>query len=132
MAATSLAAPDVKGFFTEAGVEIVGSTPAEFDAYFREERDRWFVALIWLVAVSLGSRTNLRSSRGAAVETIAHALDERDPAKVLIRLRRRLARREAALADATPGSARHRDAAMDVAGLRVLIAAWESKIEAVT
>ena len=37
----SLAAPDVKGFFTEAGVEIVGSTPAEFDAYFREERDRW-------------------------------------------------------------------------------------------
>ena len=37
----SLAAPDVKGFFTEAGVEIVGSSPAEFDAYFREERDRW-------------------------------------------------------------------------------------------
>ncbi|MES2959985.1 MAG: tripartite tricarboxylate transporter substrate binding protein [Pseudomonadota bacterium] len=37
----SLAAPEVKGFFTEAGVEIVGSTPAEFDAYFREERDRW-------------------------------------------------------------------------------------------
>lgn len=37
----SLAAPDVKGFFTEAGVEIVGSTPAEFDTYFREERDRW-------------------------------------------------------------------------------------------
>jgi tripartite-type tricarboxylate transporter receptor subunit TctC len=37
----SLAAPEVKGFFNEAGVEIVGSTPAEFDAYFREERDRW-------------------------------------------------------------------------------------------
>jgi tripartite-type tricarboxylate transporter receptor subunit TctC len=37
----SLDAPEVKGFFTEAGVEIVGSTPAEFDAYFREERDRW-------------------------------------------------------------------------------------------
>ena len=37
----SLAAPEVKAFFTEAGVEIVGSTPAEFDAYFREERDRW-------------------------------------------------------------------------------------------
>ena len=37
----SLAAPEVKAFFAEAGVEIVGSTPAEFDAYFREERDRW-------------------------------------------------------------------------------------------
>ncbi len=37
----SLAAPEVKGFFNEAGVEIVGSTPAELDAYFREERDRW-------------------------------------------------------------------------------------------
>ena len=37
----SLAAPEVKGFFNEAGVEIVGSTPAEFDAFFREERDRW-------------------------------------------------------------------------------------------
>jgi tripartite-type tricarboxylate transporter receptor subunit TctC len=37
----SLAAPEVKAFFNEAGVEIVGSTPAEFDAYFREERDRW-------------------------------------------------------------------------------------------
>jgi tripartite-type tricarboxylate transporter receptor subunit TctC len=38
---TSLAAPEVRGFFNEAGVEIVGSSPAEFDAYFREERDRW-------------------------------------------------------------------------------------------
>jgi tripartite-type tricarboxylate transporter receptor subunit TctC len=37
----SLAAPEVKAFFNDAGVEIVGSTPAEFDAYFREERDRW-------------------------------------------------------------------------------------------
>jgi len=37
----SFAAPEVKAFFDEAGVEIVGSTPAEFDAYFREERDRW-------------------------------------------------------------------------------------------
>jgi tripartite-type tricarboxylate transporter receptor subunit TctC len=37
----SLAAPEVKGFFNEAGVEIVGSTPTEFDTYFREERDRW-------------------------------------------------------------------------------------------
>ena len=25
----------------EAGIESVGSTPAEMDAYFREERDRW-------------------------------------------------------------------------------------------
>ncbi len=37
----SMAAPEVKTFFTEAGMEIVGSTPAEFDTYFREERDRW-------------------------------------------------------------------------------------------
>ena len=37
----SMAAPEVKAFFTEAGMEIVGSTPAEFDTYFREERDRW-------------------------------------------------------------------------------------------
>ena len=37
----SLAAPEVKAFFDEAGVEIVGSSPAEFDTYFREERDRW-------------------------------------------------------------------------------------------
>ena len=37
----SFAAPEVKAFFNEAGVEIVGSTPAEFDAYFREERERW-------------------------------------------------------------------------------------------
>ncbi|MEO7853756.1 MAG: tripartite tricarboxylate transporter substrate binding protein [Rubrivivax sp.] len=37
----TMAAPEVRGFFTEAGMEIVGSTPAEFDTYFREERDRW-------------------------------------------------------------------------------------------
>lgn len=37
----AMAAPEVKTFFTEAGIEAVGSTPAEFDAYFREERDRW-------------------------------------------------------------------------------------------
>ena len=66
---------------------------------------------------------------GAATELITKALDERDPAKVLVRLRRRLARREAALAESAAGSARHRDAAMDVAGLRVLIAAWEDKLE---
>jgi tripartite-type tricarboxylate transporter receptor subunit TctC len=38
---TALATPEVKSFFAEAGIEIVGSTPSEFDAYFREERDRW-------------------------------------------------------------------------------------------
>jgi tripartite-type tricarboxylate transporter receptor subunit TctC len=37
----SLAAPEVKAYFTEAGIEAVGSTPAEMDAYLREERDRW-------------------------------------------------------------------------------------------
>jgi tripartite-type tricarboxylate transporter receptor subunit TctC len=37
----SLATPEVIGFMNEAGIEIVGSTAAEFDAYFREERDRW-------------------------------------------------------------------------------------------
>lgn len=37
----TLAAPEVAGFMNEAGIEIVGSTAAEFDAYFREERDRW-------------------------------------------------------------------------------------------
>ena len=37
----TMATPEVKAFFTEAGMEIVGSTPAEFDTYFREERDRW-------------------------------------------------------------------------------------------
>ena len=37
----SMAAPEVKAFFSDAGMEIVASTPAEFDTYFREERDRW-------------------------------------------------------------------------------------------
>lgn len=37
----ALAAPEVKSYFTEAGIEPVGSSPAEMDAYFREERDRW-------------------------------------------------------------------------------------------
>ena len=37
----ALAAPEVKGFFNEAGIELVGSTAAEFGSYFREERDRW-------------------------------------------------------------------------------------------
>ncbi len=36
-----LATPEVKAHFADAGNEIVGSTPAEMDSYFREERDRW-------------------------------------------------------------------------------------------
>jgi tripartite-type tricarboxylate transporter receptor subunit TctC len=37
----SLASTEVVAFMTEAGIETVASTPAEMDAYFREERDRW-------------------------------------------------------------------------------------------
>ncbi len=37
----ALAVPEVKAYFNEAGIEAVGSTPAEFETYFREERDRW-------------------------------------------------------------------------------------------
>ena len=37
----ALAAPEVKSYFSEAGIEAAGSSPAEFEAYFREERDRW-------------------------------------------------------------------------------------------
>ena len=37
----ALAAPEVITYMTDAGIESVGSTPAEMDAYFREERDRW-------------------------------------------------------------------------------------------
>jgi tripartite-type tricarboxylate transporter receptor subunit TctC len=36
-----LATPEVRSYFAEAGIEVVGSTPAEMDSYFREERDRW-------------------------------------------------------------------------------------------
>jgi tripartite-type tricarboxylate transporter receptor subunit TctC len=36
-----LATPEVKSHFAEAGIEIVGSTPAEFDTFFRDERERW-------------------------------------------------------------------------------------------
>lgn len=38
---TALGTAEVRGYFGEAGIEIVGSTPAEMDAYFREERERW-------------------------------------------------------------------------------------------
>ncbi len=37
----TLATPEVTAFMNEAGIEVVGSSPAEMDAYFREERDRW-------------------------------------------------------------------------------------------
>ena len=37
----ALASPEVKSYFSEAGIESAGSSPAEFEAYFREERDRW-------------------------------------------------------------------------------------------
>jgi tripartite-type tricarboxylate transporter receptor subunit TctC len=37
----SLASAEVVTFMNEAGIETVGSSPAEMDAYFREERDRW-------------------------------------------------------------------------------------------
>ncbi len=32
---------EVKNYFAGASIEIVASTPAEFDTYFREEKDRW-------------------------------------------------------------------------------------------
>ncbi len=38
---TSLASPEVTSFMKDAGIEIVGSTPAQMDSYFREERERW-------------------------------------------------------------------------------------------
>ena len=37
----ALAAPELKAYFTDAGIEVVGSTPAEMDAFFRDERDHW-------------------------------------------------------------------------------------------
>jgi tripartite-type tricarboxylate transporter receptor subunit TctC len=38
---TVMATPEVQGYMKSAGIEIVASTPAEFGAYFREERERW-------------------------------------------------------------------------------------------
>jgi tripartite-type tricarboxylate transporter receptor subunit TctC len=37
----TLATPEVTAYMHEAGIESVGSTPAEMEAYLREERDRW-------------------------------------------------------------------------------------------
>ena len=36
-----LATPEVKGYMANSGIEIVGSTPAEFAAFFRAEREQW-------------------------------------------------------------------------------------------
>ena len=37
----ALASVEVKAYMNSASIEALGSTPAEFDAYFRAERDRW-------------------------------------------------------------------------------------------
>lgn len=37
----TLATPEVTTFMNDAGIEMVGSTPAQMDAYIREERARW-------------------------------------------------------------------------------------------
>jgi tripartite-type tricarboxylate transporter receptor subunit TctC len=39
--AAALAEPSVKEYMAHASIEIVGSTPAEFDRYFHEEKARW-------------------------------------------------------------------------------------------
>jgi tripartite-type tricarboxylate transporter receptor subunit TctC len=36
-----LAGSEVKSYFATAGIEIVGSTPAEFGAFYRHERAQW-------------------------------------------------------------------------------------------
>ena len=36
-----LATPEVKTYMATAGIEIVGSTPAEFGTFFRAEKDLW-------------------------------------------------------------------------------------------
>ncbi len=36
-----LATNEVKGHFAEAGIEVLGSSPAEMDSFFRQERDHW-------------------------------------------------------------------------------------------
>jgi len=37
----ALAVPHVKSYLAAAGIEIVGSTPAEFGSFYRAEKDRW-------------------------------------------------------------------------------------------
>jgi tripartite-type tricarboxylate transporter receptor subunit TctC len=36
-----LAAPEVKSYMASAGIEVVGSTPAEFGRFFRSEKELW-------------------------------------------------------------------------------------------
>jgi len=36
-----LATTEVKAYMATAGIEIVGSTPAEFGRFFRSEKDLW-------------------------------------------------------------------------------------------
>ena len=38
---SAIATPEVKTYMTNASIEIVASTPAEFGSFFREEIDRW-------------------------------------------------------------------------------------------
>lgn len=42
-AVAALAAPEVRSYLDNAAIEPVGSTPAEFGNFFREEKDRWAV-----------------------------------------------------------------------------------------
>ena len=37
----ALATPEVKTYMANSGIEIVGSTPAEFNRFFRAEKDLW-------------------------------------------------------------------------------------------
>ena len=41
----ALASAEVKAYMSGASIESLGSTPAEFDAYFRAERDRWALVI---------------------------------------------------------------------------------------
>jgi tripartite-type tricarboxylate transporter receptor subunit TctC len=36
-----LAADEVRTYMSNAGIETVGSTPAEFAKFYRAERDQW-------------------------------------------------------------------------------------------
>ena len=38
---TALRAPQVKAYMSNAAIEVIDSTPAEFGAFLRQERERW-------------------------------------------------------------------------------------------
>ena len=40
-ALAALSSAEVKAYFAESGIEAAGSSPAEMDAFYREERERW-------------------------------------------------------------------------------------------